>query len=90
MMTNDGVIALLALLTSGGVGLLVYRVAMTMRKARDMPVPPAVREKSHAVANEATKLKAELRSLQKEDDPFEALVSRVRAARWKVEHDGRT
>ena len=81
-MTEEQVLIGLSTATSMAVGWLIFRVARTWRSMRDEPLPPAVREGSHAVANEAANVQAGLKVLKKADDPFAELVKQMRQSRW--------
>lgn len=67
-------VAILAVASSLVIGWLIFRVARVRRRARQNLVPHEVRERSHEVANEATKLRAGLRRISESSDPIRALV----------------
>ena len=73
-LTEDQWVLLSTVITSLVVGYLVWRVAVVWRKVRADPLPPEVRERSHAVANEAAVVSAGLRFLKNKEDPLAELV----------------
>ena len=71
-------------------GYTVWRVAIVWRRFRDEPLPPEVRQRSHAVSNEATVVQAGLKALKddaarKKEHPLSELVRRMRQAQWEQE-----
>ena len=78
----------LAIVTMGIIGFIFYRVARVWRTTHEDPVPTEVREKSHAVANEATALRYTLREISKAPDPIAELVRTMTEGRRSVEAKG--
>ncbi len=76
-MMSDQWIAVLAVMTSIIIGLLILRAVRSKRQARENPVPHAVREKSHEVANKATEVRAGLRRMTRSKDPRSELFNAV-------------
>jgi hypothetical protein len=67
-------IAVLAVGTSLTIGWMILMVARRRCRARNNLVPHEVRERSHEVANEATKLRAGLRKIANSPDPISELI----------------
>lgn len=76
-MTADESVAILALVTSLVIGWIVLRRTKHMFDRPDNPLPPEVRERSHAVANEATAVRANLRQLAKAPNPIAELIRTI-------------
>lgn len=55
----------------------------------DNSLPREVREKSHAVANDVTVIRAGLRQRAKHSDPFEELIQDIRLAKWREDRANR-
>jgi hypothetical protein len=72
---SDQWIAILAVATSVAIGLIVLRVVRTRRHIRENLVPHNVREKSHEVANEATKVRASIHRIKRSKDPLTEFIS---------------
>lgn len=76
-------ITLLTLATVIVSGYQIHRVTKAWRDVRDEPVPPEVREKSHAVKNEASVVQAGLKQVAKMEDPLGELAARLKKAKWR-------
>jgi hypothetical protein len=83
---SDQWIAVFAVVTSLAIGWMIFRVARARRRVRENLVPHEVRERSHEVANEATKLRAGLRRISKSSDPIKALVEAMAGDRHDRDH----
>lgn len=83
---SDTWVAVLALTSSLVIGLLVARVIRVRRHARDNPVPHEVRKQSHAVANEATVVRATLQKITKARDPIAELIETMAGHRHDRNH----
>jgi hypothetical protein len=79
-------VAILAVATSLAIGWMISRVARARRQVRQNLVPHEVRERSHEVANEATKLRAGLKRISDSPDPIRALVEAMAGHRHGRDH----
>lgn len=74
MSLSEDWIMVLVVMTFVSVGAIVFRM---VRARRQVDEPPAVREGSHEVANEATKVRAGLHKISQSQDPLQELLSRM-------------
>lgn len=72
------------------VSYLLMRVIKAKLRDRSPYVPPEVRDTSHAVANRATEVQAQLRWLGQTDDPLAAFVKAVRKTQSEGPHGSST
>lgn len=68
-----------AVLTFLGIFWVAYRRHQSIVETSTNPIPTIVKEQSHQVKNEVTKVRAGLRRIANADDPLEALVSAIRS-----------